>query len=373
MIQRHEPTQSPPPPERPAPAEAVESVRQERLQRGLLTLLAVVAAGFALYAAKVVFIPLAAAGLLALLFRPVVRRLELLGIPAPLSAALLVVGIAIAAATASYFLSAPVGQWLANVPETLRQLERRVAELRQPVEQVTEATRQLSELTEGAGDEAPQVEVQGSPFLSRVLSLTTTTLLGIVVTLILMFFLLASGDQFLRKTVRLLPGLREKRHAVEAAHQLEERVSGYLLTVTLINLGLGVVLWVVFTSLGMPNAFFWAALGATANFIPYLGPVVTFFILSAGALLSFDTLSEAVWPPLAFALITAAEGYLVTPTIMGRRMELNPLVVLLSVLVWTWLWGVAGALMAVPLLVCLKIVSEHVTALESVASFLSRD
>jgi predicted PurR-regulated permease PerM len=156
------------------------------------------------------------------------------------------------------------------------------------------------------------------------------------------------------------------------ARQAESDVSRYLVTVTLVNLGLGAFTALAMFALGMPNPMLWGALAALANFIPYLGAMSTTAVLAIVAAVTFDEVSAIVAPPAVFLLLTTFEGQFVTPMLLGRRLTLNPVVIFLALLVWGWLWGVAGVLMAVPLLAAFKIMCDHVPSLAAVGEFLGR-
>ena len=196
-----------------------------------------------------------------------------------------------------------------------------------------------------------------------LLSSTQSVLAGAVVMLILLYFLLASGDLFLRKLVRVLPKLSDKKRAIEIARQTERHVSTYLATVTLINMGLGLAVALAMKLVGMPNPVLWGVTAGLLNYIPYLGPIVTAGVLTLVAVLSFDELGRALIVPALYMVINGLEGYLVTPTLLGRRLTLNPVVIFTGLIFWGWLWGIPGALLAVPILATFKIFCDHIPPL----------
>jgi predicted PurR-regulated permease PerM len=189
---------------------------------------------------------------------------------------------------------------------------------------------------------------------------------------ILLYFLLVSGDLFLRKLVRVTPTLAGKRKAVEVAHRVQGDLARYLATITAINVGLGVAGGLAMALLGMPNPALWGAMAALFNFVPYVGAVVGTGIVGVVAALTFGDGPRWLAAPLVYFALTGLEGYLVTPMILGQRLRLNPVAILLGLLFWGWLWGIAGAFLAVPLLVALKILSENLPRLEPVNEFLGR-
>lgn len=361
---------SPPPAEEPVPVKLDGGAREQR--RILAVLLAVVVLA-GLYLTRAIAIPIVAAILVTLLFKPLVRKMELLRIGPGLSAVIIVSVVSILAAVAVTIVSGPIATWVEGVPAYVAQLEMRLQPLRRPVEEITAATERVEEATDVGGQSPLVVQIEPPNVAATVLNQTGATLFGLGLMLVLTFFLLASGDLFLRKVVRLMPTLGQKKDAVEAAWELEHDVSQYLVTVTLINTALALVLWGLLSLTGLHSAWLWGLVAGTFNFVPYIGPIVAFFLIAVTSVLQFETLQAATLPPLVFAICTALEGYLITPMIMSRRMSLNPVVILISLMFWGWMWGVPGALLAVPMLVCFKIVCEHVPALQGVGEFLSND
>lgn len=327
---------------------------------------------YTLYFAKSVFIPIVLALLLSLVLAPLVRRLARIGIPNGLGAALVVVCLIGTAIVGVLQLSAPATEWLGRAPYSFARIEHRLQELRKPVEDVQEATKRVEELTSGNDGEQPAVVVEG-PGLAQTLAVGTFSFVaGAAITIVLLFFILASGDLFLRKLVQVLPTLHDKKRAVEIARQTERDISRYLLTITCVNVCLGIATGVAMYFLGMPNPVLWGVVAGMLNFIPYIGPVITIAILSLVSLLSFYQWEQIVLPPLVFLALTSLEGQFITPMVVGRRLMLNPVVILLALLAWGWLWGVPGLLMAIPWLAAVKILCDHVEPLAPVGTFLGR-
>ena len=207
-------------------------------------------------------------------------------------------------------------------------------------------------------------------FAEVLLNQTWSFFLGAVVMTILLYFLLASGDLFLRKVVTVLPRLEDKKRAVQMAHQIEENISIYLVSVTTINLGLGVLVGVAMWLLGMPTPWLWGAMAGLFNFVPYLGAIASATVIALVASASFDGIGQAILPPAVFFTMTSIEGNFVTPAILGRRLTLNPVVIFVSLIFWGWIWGVAGALLAVPILAVFKLFCDNIEPLSSIGEFL---
>ena len=334
---------------------------------GILVLMVV----YTLYFARDVAVPIVLAVMGAVLLAPLVRRLKRLGLPNPAGAALVVGGLIGVAALAFYTLSAPAYDWIDRAPQVLAQIERKVEQIRRPMREVQQATRKVEELAKGGG-EAPQVVVAdghlGQLFVTGTGQVVTKT----VVVLVLLLFLLAAGDTYMRRLVKVLSTGGGKRRAVEITRAVQRDVSTYLATVTLINAGLGLATALAMAVIGMPNPALWGAVVLVVNFVPYAGALFMVAVLSVVAVLTFDHLGHALLAPGAYFLLSAIEANLLTPTLLGRRLTLDPAVVFASLIAWAWLWGIPGAFLAVPLLVVFKAFCEHVEALSGIAVILGR-
>jgi predicted PurR-regulated permease PerM len=336
---------------------------------GLLTL----ALFYTLYFARAFFLPVILALLFDRLLTPVIRFLKRLKIPEPLGAAVVLVGFVGFAGLTVYELSGPAAEWLEKAPDTLREVEYKLRGLKEPVEKISRAAEQVEEATRvGDREQNAAVEVQGQSFAETVMGQTRVFLAGAAVMLFLLYFLLASGDLFLRKLVEVLPGLRDKRKAVAITRAMERDLSVYLFTVTMINAGLGVLVAAGLYLIGMPSPFLWGLLVGVLNYIPYLGPVVGIVIITLVALVSFDTVGQALAAPAVYFAVNSLEAYIVTPLVMGRRLTLNPVMIFVSLTFWGWIWGIPGALLAVPLLVAFKIFCDNIETLKPIGAFLGR-
>ena len=336
-----------------------------------LTGLFVLAAFYTLYFARAFFLPIVLALLLSFLLSPVVRALKKLHIPNALGAALVVFGLLGSLGLGIYELAGPAYEWAQQAPRQLRRLERKLAEFKKPVQTMSKATQQVEKITQvGAGQEPRRVEVQTETLGERMFSQATEIVAGGVIMFILLFFLLASGDLFLRKLIRVLPSLADKKRAVEIARQIEQDVSTYLATITVINIALGLAVWGLMTWIGVPNPLLWGVLALVTNYIPYVGAILMIAVLAMVGFLTFDNTTQALMAPGAFVGLNLLESYLVTPMVLGHRLTLNPVVIFLGLTFWGWLWGITGALLAVPIMVVLKIICDHSEPLRSIGEFL---
>jgi predicted PurR-regulated permease PerM len=198
-------------------------------------------------------------------------------------------------------------------------------------------------------------------------------LLSVAVTFVLLYFMLASGREIVRKiAIRQENSPWSRRHVIAMVRAVESDISRYLVTVSFINASLGFVAAVMLYFLGLPNAALWGVIIAMLNYAPYVGATISSGLLAVAAFLHFDNLGHALVVPAAFVALAFFEGQVVTPSIIGRRLSLSPLLVFLSVIAFGWLWGVAGALIAVPILASTKIICQHVPGWAKVAEFLGR-
>ena len=342
--------------------------------RAGLAVLLVFALGYALKIARPLLLPLAISILLAVALVPLVRLLRKLRLPSPLAAGIVVAAFTIAAGGAVYALADPATEWIARTPETIRDIEKKIRKLKASVVEAREAAEKVEEITRVDGDAPPmEVTLKDPSLATRMVATTREALLLALEVVILLYFLLAFGETFMRKMVKIRPRLRSKVHLVTITTKIEEEISNYLLTVACINAGLGAATAIAMYALGMPNPVLWGVSAAVLNFIPYLGSAFTLVVLTVVAILTFDTLPRAMLVPAVFLTLATLEGQLVTPIIVGRRMSLNPPVIVIALMVGAWIWGVVGLLIAVPVLAMVKIVCAHTKELTSVAELLGND
>ena len=327
-----------------------------------------------LYFARPVILPVFLACVAGMTLKPLIRWLSCCHIPPAISAAV-VLGFLVSAVGIGFFqLGRPALTWMNEAPQHMTQLRQRVQKAFPRIARFNQAAAAVDNLgaTEAEQQKAPTVELKTSRVPSTFINWTGTFLVGGGETLVLLYLLLASGDLFLQKLVHVMPTLRDKKRAVEISHEVQQNISNYLFSVSLINLGLGVVVSGGLYFMGVPNAAMWGILVAVLNFVPYFGPVAGVIVLGTVGLLTFDTLWKGLLPPAWYLLLHMLEANLITPVLLGRRFTLNPAVIFVSLIFWTWLWGVPGALLSVPILVSIKVVCDHVPAMSPASELLSR-
>jgi len=323
--------------------------------------------------ARALLMPIILAILFSLLLSPIVGWLRKLRLPEPVGAALVMVALVSGIVFAIYTLAEPAAQWLDKAPESLSTAESKLRKLKQPVADVQRAAEKIEAMTQLQAAKKPREVVVQTPGLGAFITSRTPYLItGLISTLVLLYFLLASGDLFMRKTVRLIPTWRDKVHAVEVGREIKRELGRYFFTVTLINGALGIATAIAMRALGMPNPLLWGAMAMLLNYIPYLGPSTTLAVLSMAAVMSFDDLNR-IWPvPAVFLALVVLEGQLIQPIVVGRSLRLNPVMVFVAFLLLGWLWGIAGMFLAVPILVTLKVICDHVERFAALAEYLGR-
>lgn len=341
-----------------------------RGQSALLLVMLVLMVLYTVYLAQDVLAPLVLAVLLNLLLSPVVARLRQFGLPEPLGAGLVVVGLLGGLGWGFYALSTPAMEWVAKAPQNLAEISDKVRALKAPVEEMRRTTEKVEEMARV--DNGPTVKVEQSSWTAFFVVGTTQLVAQGFVVVVLLYFLLAAGDLFMRRFVKALSKGSGKRHAVEIVRAVQRDVTTYLGTVSLINVGLGVATGAAMAAIGMPNPVLWGVVAAVFNFVPYAGSAVTIVVLGFVGMMTFDDLTLALLAPGIFFVLTNIEANLVTPVLLGGRLTLNPALVFVSLVVWSWMWGVAGAVLAVPLLVTLKAFADHLPSWNGISIFLGR-
>jgi predicted PurR-regulated permease PerM len=335
-----------------------------------ITGLFVLAILYTIYFARAILLPIVIAVLLDFLLSPVIRGLKRVRIKEPVGAALVILVLLGVLGGGAYSLAEPAQAWMARAPESLERLQTRLRDLRQPVEQVTRTAEQVEAATQVNKGGSPEVVVRGPPLSERLFGSTQLFVAGALETLVLLYFLLAVGDLFLQKLIRVLPQFKDKKMAVAIARETEASISTYLFTVTLVNLALGMVVTLAMLAVGMPNPMLWGALAALAEFIPYLGSTTLLATLALAGLVTFPSISHALLVPGSYLAVNIVQSSFISPVILGRRLTLNPVAILVGLIFWWWIWGVAGAFIAVPLLATLKIFCDHIESLAPIGEFL---
>jgi len=340
--------------------------------------LAVLALTYTIYFARAFLLPIVFAMLLNFLLSPLVRLLSRVKIKPPFAAGIIIVALITVVGLAGYELSGPVQRLAASAPATLEVAEGKLKTLLRPLERASRTAQQVAKAASATTDgvstptKPTTVVVEGPSVLTRVFG-TTQRVAGFVLeVVILLFFLLAAGDLFLQKLIKVLPSRGEKRLAVQIARETETSISTYLLTTSLVNLCEGAVVAGVMALWGMPSPLLWGALTVLLEFIPYLGAATMIAVLSVAALTVFDSVGHALLIPLSYLAINIVQGQFVSPILLGHRLALNPVALFVGLAFWFWVWGIPGAFIAVPLVATFKIFCDNIDVLAFIGEFLGR-
>jgi predicted PurR-regulated permease PerM len=269
-------------------------------------------------------------------------------------------------------LTGPAASWAGKLPDAIPQVQHELAFLARPLSSLEWMLSQLQSITGAGGDGAmPQGPALHSiNLMGAVFSGTATVAGGLFTTLIVLFYLLVSGETFMRRFVEILPSFAEKRQAVELTLDIERNVSAYLITVTLINGVVGLLTLCIMWACGVDNPLLWGVIAFALNFVPILGPMVGIVLFLMASVLALGVTWWALLPVGLYFAVHVIEGEIVTPMLMARRFTINPVAVILALIFWYWMWGVPGAILAVPMLAITKIVCDDLRPLRAFGHFL---
>ena len=344
-----------------------------RLSLGEISLIGIfiILLSFACKYASVILVPLTFATLLSLLLTPVVRFLSRLHVPKRIGAAIVVASIVGIFSSGVIGLYDPATEWLTRSPQILQKTEFKLRKIKEPLEKIKKAAEKVSGITEV--DHNPRqvvVKTKSQKLFDAVFTATPEVLTFLVLSMVLLYFLLFSSKTLVEFLINSIFRLAHQRNTVNMGHLIQKEISRYLLTITIINICLGIIVTLAFAVIEMPNPLLWGTMAALMNFIPYIGALCSAVIVTIISFVTFDTLPHIFLAPAVFLLITGLEGQIITPQILGNRFAMNPLVVFLSIIFWGWLWGIVGALLAFPLLVSAKVICQSVDVLQPFADFL---
>ena len=327
---------------------------------------------YTLHLAQAFFLPIVLAILLDFLLSPVVRALRKIGLPEPLGGAIVMLVLLAVLVIGVYRLAGPAAEYIALAPDAIETARTKLGTMRGSVDQMTDAAERVERAAAGDEAQGQQVEIKGPSLSSQLFGGTTAILSAATVVVFLTYFLLAVGDLFLQKLVGVLPQFKDKRVAVTIARETEAQISRYLFTTTLINIGVGVVTGIAMYLLGLPNAALWGVVAAILNFVPYVGAMANTVLLALAAFIAFEDTGHALLVPGAFLALNLIESNLVTPMIYGNRMKLNTVALFIGLVFWWYIWGIPGAILAVPMMATLKIACDHIESLAPIGEFLGK-
>ena len=324
----------------------------------------------ACYAAAEIILPIVVAFMLMLVLQPAMRMLERVYLPRSLAALVIIVILFGALAGLGTVLSGPAASWVQKLPDGIPKLQERLSFISKPIAS-------FQKLVSGAEDLAPTAEakplpvkVEGTGLSDRLLTGTRSAVSGLLETVLVLFFLLISGDMLLRRLVEILPRFKHKRQVVDISQQIESDISAYLATITIMNAAVGVATGTVVALVGLGDPVLWGTVAFLLNYVPIVGPMIGVVIFSLVGLLSIETLWMAFLPAGLYLGIHLIEGETLTPMLIARRFTINPVFVIISLVFWYWMWGVPGAILATPMLAIIKIISDRIESLTTFGHFI---
>jgi predicted PurR-regulated permease PerM len=351
-----------PPAEMPLPSDP-----QVIFLGGLFTLAVLAAA----YVARDIVLPLAFAITFKLMLQPVVRLLERAHFPRPLASLLIILALLGAIVGLGAAISGPAGAWAAKFPEGVARLQERLGFFRGPINTLLNFFHQVENIGSTGAPNAANGPLAGSGLLSILFAGARSFADGLFTTVLFLYFLLLSGDSFLRRLVEILPRFGAKRQAIDISQQIESDISAYLATITVMNVIVGLATALVMQLTGVGDPILWGTFAFLLNYAPIIGPALcTFFFLLAG-MLALDGFLSALAPAGLYLAIHLVEGETLTPLLLARRFTLNPVLVIFSLVFWFWMWGIPGAILSVPMMAILKIICDRVRPLAALGHFLS--
>jgi predicted PurR-regulated permease PerM len=329
---------------------------------------------YTMYFTRGILLPVVLAVLLSQLLAPAVRILAKWHVPQMLGSGIILLLLCGSIVMGVTSLVGPAQNWINKAPEGFHELQVKLAPVfLKPMRKMADATGEMEKLTAPAGAQTETIlEVHQHTIIPAFLYDQTPDIIASSFTLlILLYFLLGYKGVFLNKLVKVIPRFHDKKLAVTIAGDIENKISSYLVTITLINIGLGCAIAASMYFLGMPNPMLWGVAAAILNFVPYLGAFTGILGMTIAAVLSFNSLGYAMLFPGVYLLLAIIEGNFITPMIVGRSLTMNPVAILISLMFWGWLWGIIGVILAVPLLATIKILCDHIEPLAPLGEFIS--
>jgi predicted PurR-regulated permease PerM len=335
-------------------------IRRAEVVAFALVALLVICVIAVLYVAKAFFLPVVAAFVVGTMLSPAASFLERRRIPRSVAAVLIVAAAGALATFIVGLISSPLMEWSHRLPELASILKERL----HVFDRLLVLWQELQSMV-GGSDPLSSLQMPKFDWVQPALEFLSPTFAEFLLFFATLILFIASWRDLRRALIMTFAGHAERLRMLRILNEIEEHLGGYLLTVTMINIGVGIATGIVCAVTGMPNAAGLGALAATLNYLPIIGPVAMFVILTAVGIVAFPSITAGLIAPLAFVGITFLEGHFVTPTIIGRRLSLNALAVLLALAFWTWLWGPVGGFLSSPLLIVGLILKEHLMPVDT--------
>ena len=362
------PPSAPADPADDAPAPAAPAPPRPRAPLSVVVI-AVLAVGVVLWAAQGLILPVLLAMFFALIGNPIIRILRRAYVPRFVAALLLIVlGLSTTVLLGEQLVQ-PATEWIREAPRGIRQFAPKVRDMVKPVQEANQAAQRLAQAAGGEQRRVQVVQESGDPF--RLLVTTPKLISSVLAVVLLTFFFMVYGENLQKHALALLPTRQQQKLTVDILTSIEREISRYVLTISVINVVVGVIIAGLLIWIDVPpqEALLWGTMAALLNFAPYVGPLIGILTLLVMGFLRYENWM-ALAPAGIYLVVHTLEGQLITPIVLGRSMRLSPLVLILSLMVFGWMWGIIGLLLAVPLLVCIKLVLSRVEGMDGWARLM---
>ena len=352
----------------------IDDFRRDRLLAALTLILGAafcLGLPFALQAGAEFFLPLTAAIVIAIALVPVLEWLERRGVPSGLAAFLSLAAFLALINAALAIIVVPATGWFARLPESIPRIQSNLAPLIDFYSTLQRfVDRTLASVASGSEATAQALSATApTSVVDYFISAAPSAAIQLFFAVLVVFFFLAGWTRLRKGTIRRRGSFDGAMQTARVIQNVVDATADYLATITAINAILGLIVSLLLWALGMPSPFMWGGVVAICNFVPYLGPIVAAILLALGGLMTFDAVGFALLPALIFIGVHLVEANLITPLVLGRRLTINPLLILVSLSFWGWVWGTPGALLAVPLLLILQTILQS-TGTPDLAGFL---
>ncbi len=350
----------------PLPEIQIEPINLNTLFLGGLFIFATLTA---LYVAQPIALPVVFAFVLKLMLQPALRVLERLRVhraPSSIIILLAVFGFLFGLGT---MLAQPASNWAEKLPSAMSRLQERITPISKPIQETQKFMLHAEDMTQAPGPKVMPVAVQGTRLFDKIMASSRNFLSGMFMTIVLVFFFMVSGDTFLRRLVEILPRFKDKRQAVDISQQIERDISTYLFTISVMNALVGIATGIVAYTSGLGDPLLWGTLAFLLNYIPIVGPLIMTAILFFAGVIALPDGSSFL-PAILYFGIHLLEGTFTTPMLLAQRFTLNPVLVMLSVMFWYWMWGFPGAILSTPMLAIMKIICDRIHRLKAFGHFL---
>lgn len=337
-----------------------------------VNVIATLAVGYTLWAAQQIILPILLAIFFALIGNPILRLLQRARIPRFLAALMLLIAGILGTISLGAQLIGPASDWARQAPQRMQQMARQIQNLTRPVQQASEAAENLARATGGESARTIRIVRTQLDDPYRTLLRTPKLVASILAVVLLTFFFMIFGQELLRQAIARLPRRQQQCFASQLMRELEREISRYVLTISIINTLLGLVFsgFLYFLEIPLPETLLWGTVVALLNFAPYIGPLISALMMLVVGFVQFRPLGMAFLPAAIYLTLHILEGQVITPIVLGRRMALSPLILILGLMLFGWLWGLIGLLLAVPLLVCVKMILSRLDRLKGWAQLL---